>query len=188
MEKENKVDLHQQLICVKIGNDSFKPEKNKEMEPVSVTLNPEGFASPDLDEFDLNGKRSWLVNMWNMYPKSHLVNVALQYTNQGMVSMKLLALKNILKDHYHIEPDEQSWIMGMIFMPNFFQALFGLFVDAKIVSKRKYYFIVFALISSVSEFIISMNWITNAKVLFWILFIDIFGATFCDATINSLIV
>jgi hypothetical protein len=70
--------------------------------------------------------------------------------------------------------------------PSNLKLIFGIFVDAKVVQKRKYYLIAFGIISSASMFIQGLDVIEEAEYALVVIFISFFGNSFTDCVLDSL--
>jgi hypothetical protein len=74
-----------------------------------------------------------------------LLSVAIQYFNEGLMPMRLLSMKDIFlnKKYFAVEPAEAQAYQVVIMLPWTFKVLMGLTIDARLVSKRKYYLALF---------------------------------------------
>ena len=73
-------------------------------------------------------------------------------------------------------------------MPLSFKLFIGLFVDLKVVSKRKYILGFFGLVMMVASTIIASDWTNSSDRIIWPFTLMVFSAVFLDATIDSIIV
>jgi hypothetical protein len=69
-----------------------------------------------------------------------------------------------------------------------FRFFMGIIIDAKLLSKRKYYLIFFGFLSTFLQLIISLNIVQSIAKFSYMLFFYNFAAAFLDATIASLVV
>ena len=116
------------------------------------------------------------------------MNAACQYMNEGIQVMRMLAIKDIFKRYYDISPSEMQLVLSFSMMAWALRFFMGIIIDAKLLSKRKYYLILFGFLSTFMQVIISMNLVHDIKKLSYMLFLYNFAAAFLDATIASLVV
>ena len=66
--------------------------------------------------------------------------------------MRILSLKDIMlnKDYYALEPGIAQAITVLTYIPTLLKFFFGLIVDSRFVSNRKYYLIFFGFTGAVS--------------------------------------
>jgi hypothetical protein len=64
--------------------------------------------------------------------------------SEGLGIMKLLAINDLFKVYYKLEPSVSQTTLAFIGSPSSFKFLTGILIDAKFVSKRKYYLIFFS--------------------------------------------
>jgi len=102
--------------------------------------------------------------------------------------MRMLAIKDIFKRHYKISPSEMQLVISFSMMAWAMRFPMGVVIDAKILSKRKYYLILFGLLATALQLIISMNYFRDLNHLSIMLFSYNFAAAFLDASITSLVV
>ena len=84
--------------------------------------------------------------------------------------MKMLGLKNILKDYYKVQPSEAVMISSVSMMAFSLRIFMGIIIDSKVLPKRKYYLVFFGLMAAITQFVISMYWIKSVYVLCMFLF------------------
>ena len=49
-------------------------------------------------------KHNWFSKIWNEYPHCLVLMIAIQYLNEGLLVMKQLAIKDLFRDYYYLEP------------------------------------------------------------------------------------
>lgn len=102
--------------------------------------------------------------------------------------MRMLAIKDIFKRFYNVSPSEMQLVISFSMMAWALRFFMGIIIDAKLLSKRKYYLIFFGFLSTFMQVVISLNIFTNISHLTYMLFLYNFAAAFLDATIASLVV
>ena len=70
--------------------------------------------------------------------------------------MRMYAAKDMFLNYYDVDLNTMTIYASFIASPGLFKMLIGFIVDARIVSKRKYYLIFFALMSTILQLIISV--------------------------------
>ena len=55
--------------------------------------------------------------------------------------MRGLAVKDLFKNYLHLQPSKSQRYQALATLPSLFKVFMGIFVDAKLVSKRKYYLV-----------------------------------------------
>ena len=72
--------------------------------------------------------------------------IAIQFFNEGLMHMKMLAFKDLLRHYCKVEPQLAQTYSTMAIFPQVLKLVFGIIIDAKLVSKRKYYLIAMGVI------------------------------------------
>ena len=75
--------------------------------------------------------------------------LAVQEFASGLGIMRPLALRTIYKQDFRVEPADMQWYMTIMGLPSSFRFLVGLFVDSKVVAKRKYILMIASTISTI---------------------------------------
>ena len=94
----------------------------------------------------------------------------------------------MFKDYYKLEPDKSALIHTISGQAKLLKPIFGLLIDAKIIPKRKYYFIIFCFLAFLAQFTVATYWIKDANLVGVVLFIVEFALAYIDATLVSIIV
>ena len=95
------------------------------------------------------------------YPSSLLKNSACQLMNDGLVIMRIRATQNMFKQYYKVDPTQLQMITSFIFLPHMFRVVMGIIIDAKLLSKRKYYLVFMGLVATACQVLLSMYWIKD---------------------------
>jgi hypothetical protein len=71
--------------------------------------------------------------------------VAIQYFNEGLMPMRLLSMKDIFlnKDYFAVEPATAQAYQVVIMFPWMLKIIMSLAIDARLISNRKYYLVIF---------------------------------------------
>ena len=75
--------------------------------------------------------------------------LAIQEFTSGIGIMRPLALRDMYKEFFHVQPAELQWYMTIMGLPSSFRFLTGLFVDLKVVPQRKYILVFFSTLATI---------------------------------------
>ena len=79
------------------------------------------------------------------YPFNLLFSIAIQYFNEGLMIMRMLAIKDMMTNYYKCEPQDLAYMELLAYLPWTCKFFYGLIVDVRL-TKRKYYLIFFGII------------------------------------------
>ena len=71
--------------------------------------------------------------------------------------MRGLAVKDLYKNYLHLQPSQSQRYQAYGNLPSLLKVFMGIFVDARLVSKRKYYLMGFGLVKAVIMFYLSIG-------------------------------
>ena len=91
-----------------------------------------------------------------------LLEEKLIFINEGLMIMRALAVKNMLKDYFKVEPSEAEVIRSFIMLGWSLKIFMGIIIDSKVLPKLNYYITFFGFIATVTQVIISMLWVNNS--------------------------
>ena len=91
------------------------------------------------------------------HPASLLTYVAMVSLGDGMHSMRSLAMQNIFKEKFKVEPSALQKYNSVIAAPIFFRVIFGIIIDSKLVAQRKYYVVLVNAIAAVPLYYIATD-------------------------------
>jgi len=106
-----------------------------------------------------------------VYPPSLLWFLSLNSISNGLFGMKSLCIQNIYKEVFKVEPADLQKYQSIIMLPILFRVFFGIFVDAKVIAKRKHIVIVIYFLCSIPLLLISMGITYTPKLMCMSLFI-----------------
>lgn len=107
---------------------------------------------------------------------------------EGIGIMRPLALRDLYKTCYKVSPADLQWYITVMQLPTSFRFVTGLFVDLKLVDKRKYLLVFFASIQLVSQFSIFMRWVNTPRTVLMVYVTTQIANTFMSSVIASLLV
>ena len=143
-----------------------------------------------LDSNTEEKKEFWVKTVLRDFPSNLLFSIAIQYFNEGLLLMRILALKDLMlnKKYYATQPSTAQAITVLSHFPQTCKVLFGLIVDARLVNKRKLYLIFFGFTGTITQFLIGLGGpeALPLYLLAILVFIYNIGAVFLDATIDSI--
>ena len=123
------------------------------------------------------------------FEKAFLFQIGIQMFNDGLLVMKMLAMKELFKSNYGLQPQEVQVNNSIIYIPALFKIVFGLIVDSRVITKkRKNFFLVFGSISAICLLLVCSNVLQNSNDVVKVLFLSVFCDTFVDAVMDSLVV
>ena len=102
--------------------------------------------------------------------------------------MKQLAIKDLFRDYYNLEPSVSQNYQVLITLPYLFKILFGIWVDARIIPSRKWYLVTFGILQALCMLTIS---IYHFKSVLWVAVlcsIKTGSAVFLDTVVESYVV
>ena len=103
--------------------------------------------------------------------------------------MRLITANDLFlnKKYFGLQPAKAQIYFVAAMLPFLFKIIYGLIIDCRLVSKRKYYLIGCGLLSVITQFTIGFGqgWITELQVVVLIGIYN-FTAAFMDATIDSI--
>ena len=102
--------------------------------------------------------------------------------------MRLYCIKDIYKTEYDVQPAHLQIFNSIMNSPWALKFFFGLIIDSKVVEKRKKYIISFGLIMTIFQIFIFLKLSNSAISTCIVMFLYNIGASFIDATIDSMIV
>lgn len=102
--------------------------------------------------------------------------------------MKILAIRDLLRDHYGLEPATAQKYLIICIFPAVFKLFFGLIVDGKVVSKRKYYLISGGALQAMSMGILSFITLESPVMACVVLMVNFGTNTFIDIVCESIII
>ena len=87
------------------------------------------------------------------------MSVAVQYFNEGLMIMRMLAYKNLFLDkkYFAIEPATAQIYGVVVMLPFTLKLIWGFLIDSRMVAKRKYYLVFFGILSIVTQYIIGFG-------------------------------
>ena len=94
-----------------------------------------------------------------------LIYVALVSLGDGMNGMRGLAMQNIFKEKFKVEPSDLQKYNSVIAVPIFFRVFFGILIDSKVVKKRKYYVIVVGALSAIPTYFIAIDYSPSPEMM-----------------------
>ena len=103
----------------------------------------------------LSDDEYWLSRLLKTHNSRFLFLIAVQFFNEGLVPMKIFAMKDLFKTVYMVEPSSLQKYTSLSMFPWVLKILYGIVIDQKIVSKRSYYILVCGIIASVMNFIVA---------------------------------
>jgi len=139
-----------------------------------------------LEEDSKAGRGSWLRRFTRQHPTYFTLFLALSSFNDGLGVMRALCIRNIYKERFEVEATELQKYAAIIQIPVLFRMFFGIIVDAKVVSERKYYIIVFNLLAAIPMYIIGNDRCNGPAVVLANLFFYSTCHQFLEATVSSL--
>ena len=117
------------------------------MRSADISRTEKQISKPFLDKN--KSSTDWMKDVVEQYPTSLLVQVALTAFNDALIVMKVYAGKDMFVNYYGVESGKMTYYSSFLFVPWLFKMLIGILVDARLVSKRKYYSVLFGVVSTV---------------------------------------
>lgn len=99
--------------------------------------------------------------------------------------LRTLCTKDLLKRVYKLEPSSVQKLSSIGMLPNALKFLIGIFVDLKIVSKRKYLLGWFGLLSFLCQAFMCCSYVDYERKLMIPFTLNTLCVTIMDATIES---
>ena len=93
----------------------------------------------------------------------------------------------MFRAYYGVEPDTLQLYKVIINMPWLMKMVFGLIIDSKVVSRRKYYLIVFGITATMTQLLIAMDILHEKQVLVTLVLYSC-SAAFLDAVVDATII
>ena len=102
----------------------------------------------------------------------------------------MLAMQDLLKNYYGLEPAKTSFWIAMIWIPWQLKILCGIIADSISIcgSRKKSWIIVWALVQIVCTTIAAAVRIDNSSIFCMIIFLNQFAQSFMDTVVDSLMV
>lgn len=129
---------------------------------------------------------SWVNRLRKHHPLSLLLYIALMALGDGMSGMLRLSMQNIFKEKYHVEPSDLQKYSAAISSPIFFRVVFGIIIDAKIVSKRKYYVVMVNILAAIPVYLIAIEKCSSPAIMALYLFLFSIGHQILEAVVSSI--
>ena len=125
---------------------------------------------------------------WTQYPRSFLLQLFFQFFNEGLMVTRVMVAKNIFVNYLGASLNQSSAYNSIVQSPWLFKMFFGIIVDSRVVTKRKYYLVVSGLLATFSQVYVSLGVITEHQNLCALLTLYNVFASILDVTIESIAV
>ena len=85
----------------------------------------------DVDEREEKLKKMWFCKrIWAKYDHRFLIVYGVQYANAGLKFLLTLALQDLFKHYYFLEPSKSQFYITLIWMPWIIKFVYGLVADS----------------------------------------------------------
>mmetsp|Transcript_5621 Transcript_5621/g.9692 ORF Transcript_5621/g.9692 Transcript_5621/m.9692 type:complete len:112 (-) Transcript_5621:1116-1451(-) len=98
--------------------------------------------------------------------------------------MRVFAMNEIFMNHYKVEPSVAQVYMSLAMLPWNLKFLFGVMIDSKVVSKRKYILILFGITCTVTQVLQAMK-PDKSQNFVLLAFLFNLGAAINDTTVDT---
>ena len=135
-------------------------------------------------------KMCFCRRVWAKYDHGFLIAYAAQYANQGLKFLLNIALQDLLKNYYMLEPTQSQLLTTIIFLPMSIKFIFGIISDTVPIcgSRKKSWLIIWNVISAISSLICAAVYIESATAFVALVLLFSIGSVFNDVVVDSLMV
>ena len=133
--------------------------------------------------------KDWISRIRETYAKEFIFMLCVQFFNEGMASMKLLAIRDMFRDYMKLEPQDAQQYQLIVTSPMLFKLIFGIIIDARLIYHRKIYIIFFGAVQALSMMTVAVghNHLTTFQTCLFLM-ANFFGTNFNDVVAESLLI
>ena len=113
-----------------------------------------------------------------------------QYANLGLKFLITLALQDLLKNYYKIEPAKAQSLQAITFMPYSLKFFFGIMADSIVIcgSRKRSWMILWSAVSTICALICACVYIKSSVAFTALVLLFTIGLSFNDVIVDSLMV
>ena len=128
--------------------------------------------------------------VWHKYDHNFLIVFGIQYFNGGLKFLLFLALQDLLKNYYKLEPSQSQIYTMMIWMPFNFKFVYGVLADSISIcgSRKKSWILLWGAVQLVTTSICAFVHFENVNVVFGFILLNSVAACFMDVVVDALMV
>ena len=75
-------------------------------------------------------KMCFCRRVWNKYDRNFLVVYGIQYSNLGLKFLQSIALQDLFKNYYELEPSKTQFYITLVWMPWSLKIIYGVVADS----------------------------------------------------------
>ena len=76
--------------------------------------------------------------VWNKYDRNFLIVYGVQYSNAGLKFLQTIALQDLFKNYYELEPSQTQLFITLVWVPWSLKLIYGVLADSiQICGSRK---------------------------------------------------
>jgi len=144
------------------------------------------------EEFDIQikQKKSYFGRLCGTYDKNFLLSLGLQYFNNGSKVMAILALLDIFKSEFGLEPATTQSYMAIMVLPWAPKLLYGIVADTFPIcgSRKRSYIILMGLLQALFAGIVALDVYKSAEFFLTCATIVSFTGAFMDVVVDGMMV
>ena len=168
-------------------NTSFKEDQTETIRDDTIR---EGLTTQQNEEQTGEEQEKSIHTLLNSYDRTFLHQAAFQYFNQGARVMLNLAVQDLFKTHYAMEPGQLQSLLATIQIPWSCKIIFGFISDNVAIagSKRKSYLFIGSVLQVVSMALMTIYAYDNIYLAVVCTFLTTLSIAFADVIVDSLMV
>ena len=128
--------------------------------------------------------------IWAKYDRTFLVAYAVIYANAGLKFLQMLAVQDLFKNYYKLEPSKSQFYITMSFMPWMFKFFYGVIVDSVYIcgSRKKAWILIGGLVQTVALSIAALCQLDSVELFMALILLNSLAGAFLDVVIDSMMV
>ena len=128
--------------------------------------------------------------MWNKYDRNFLIVYGIQYANAGLKFLLILALQDLFKNYYDLEPTQSQFYTTIIWVPWQLKFVYGIIADSFSIcgSRKRAWILLWGVVQILSLSIAATVKIESVEVFMWLILANSVAGGFMDVVVDSLMV
>ena len=179
-------------------NDEYDPSAPVETEPDRLDIDADGIANLEDDivaDYEARQRRSccetcFLTRLFRTYDTHFLIAITFQYFNTGVKTMMTLALLDMFKNKYKLEPAYEQELQAILLLPWTPKLFYGIITDTFPIcgSRKKSYIILMGMIQCAASLCIALIPFEDAEPVAALGTVIFFTGAFMDVVVDGLMV
>jgi len=135
-------------------------------------------------------KMCFCKRLWAKYDHQFLIVYGVAYANAGLKFLQTLAIQDLFKNYYFLEPSQSQFYTTLIYAPWMFKFLYGLTADSLPIcgSRKKAWILLWGVAQTLSLTVAAFVRIESINLFMLLISINAVALAFMDVVVDSLMV